>query len=96
MQVVKPLRLVVRLPSTYGCNWNIDSLKQMDVIITCQGGDYTTEVFPKLKAENWNGYWIDAASTLRMDDEAIIVLDPVNMNCSQRRLSERHKNIRGR
>lgn len=59
---------------------DINSLKQMDVIITCQGGDYTTEVFPKLKAEGWNGYWIDAASTLRMDDEAIIVLDPVNMN----------------
>jgi len=59
---------------------DINSLKQMDVIITCQGGDYTTDVFPKLKAEGWNGYWIDAASTLRMDDEAIIVLDPVNMN----------------
>lgn len=59
---------------------DINSLKQMDVIITCQGGDYTTEVFPKLKAEGWNGYWIDAASTLRMADEAIIVLDPVNMN----------------
>jgi aspartate-semialdehyde dehydrogenase len=52
----------------------------MDVIITCQGGDYTSEVFPKLKAEGWKGYWIDAASTLRMDDEAIIVLDPVNLN----------------
>ena len=59
---------------------DINSLKQMDVIITCQGGDYTSEVFPKLKAENWTGYWIDAASTLRMEDEAIIVLDPVNMN----------------
>jgi aspartate-semialdehyde dehydrogenase len=59
---------------------DIKSLKQMDVIITCQGGDYTSEIFPKIKAEGWNGYWIDAASTLRMDDEAIIVLDPVNMN----------------
>ncbi|KGT48519.1 MULTISPECIES: aspartate-semialdehyde dehydrogenase [Acinetobacter] len=59
---------------------DINSLKQMDVIITCQGGDYTTAVFPKLKAEGWDGYWIDAASTLRMDDEAIIVLDPVNLN----------------
>jgi len=59
---------------------DINSLKQMDVIITCQGGDYTSEVFPKLKAEGWKGYWIDAASTLRMEDEAIIVLDPVNMN----------------
>ncbi len=51
---------------------DINSLKQMDVIITCEGGDYTSEVFPKLKAENWTGYWIDAASTLRMEDEAII------------------------
>ncbi len=59
---------------------DINSLKQMDVILTCQGGDYTSEVFPKLKAEGWDGYWIDAASTLRMADDAIIVLDPVNLN----------------
>ena len=59
---------------------SIDELKAMDIIITCQGGDYTSAVFPQLKAEGWNGYWIDAASTLRMDDEAIIVLDPVNMH----------------
>ncbi|EKX5805074.1 aspartate-semialdehyde dehydrogenase, partial [Acinetobacter baumannii] len=59
---------------------DITSLKQMDVIITCQGGDYTSEVFPKLKATGWDGYWIDAASTLRMTDDAIIVLDPVNLN----------------
>ncbi|MDP1683056.1 MAG: aspartate-semialdehyde dehydrogenase [Burkholderiales bacterium] len=57
---------------------NIDELKAMDVIITCQGGDYTKEVYPKLRAAGWNGYWIDAASTLRMKDEAIIILDPVN------------------
>ena len=57
---------------------DIAKLKQMDVIVTCQGGDYTSDVFPKLKAEGWNGYWIDAASTLRMADDAIIVLDPVN------------------
>jgi len=59
---------------------DITSLKQMDVIITCQGGDYTSEVFPQLKATGWDGYWIDAASTLRMSDDAIIVLDPVNLN----------------
>ncbi|MFW1893806.1 aspartate-semialdehyde dehydrogenase, partial [Acinetobacter geminorum] len=58
----------------------INSLKQMDVIITCQGGDYTSEFFPQLKATGWDGYWIDAASTLRMSDYAIIVLDPVNLN----------------
>ncbi|TXJ06552.1 MAG: aspartate-semialdehyde dehydrogenase [Acinetobacter sp.] len=59
---------------------DIDSLKNMDVILTCQGGDYTSEIFPKLRAEGWKGYWIDAASTLRMADHAIIVLDPVNAN----------------
>ncbi|MDD4882747.1 MAG: aspartate-semialdehyde dehydrogenase, partial [Gallionellaceae bacterium] len=56
----------------------IDELKAMDVIITAQGGDYTQSVYPKLRAAGWNGYWIDAASTLRMQDEAIIILDPVN------------------
>ena len=60
--------------------YSIDELKGLDVILTCQGGDYTNEIFPKLRAAGWNGYWIDAASTLRMDDEAIIVLDPVNLN----------------
>jgi len=57
---------------------NIDELKAMDAIISCQGGDYTKEVYPALRAAGWNGYWIDAASTLRMKDEAIIILDPVN------------------
>jgi len=57
---------------------DISELKKMDIILTCQGGDYTSEVFPKLRAEGWKGYWIDAASTLRMDDNAVIVLDPVN------------------
>ncbi len=57
---------------------DIDELKAMDVIVTCQGGDYTTEVYGKLRAAGWKGYWIDAASTLRMQDDAIIVLDPVN------------------
>ncbi len=57
---------------------SIADLKQCDVIITAQGGDYTKEVYPKLRAAGWNGYWIDAASTLRMKDEAIIILDPVN------------------
>ena len=59
---------------------DIDELKAMDIIITCQGGDYTKAVYPKLRESGWNGYWIDAASSLRMDDDAIIVLDPVNMN----------------
>lgn len=59
---------------------DIDELKSLDAIITCQGGGYTEDVYPKLRAAGWDGYWIDAASTLRMDDEAIIVLDPVNRN----------------
>lgn len=57
---------------------DVQSLKKCDIIISCQGGDYTTDIFPKLRAAGWNGYWIDAASTLRMKDDAIIVLDPVN------------------
>lgn len=60
--------------------FDIDTLKTLDVIITCQGGDYTKEVYPKLRAAGWDGYWIDAASSLRMADDAIIVLDPVNLN----------------
>ena len=57
---------------------NIDELKALDVVITCQGGDYTKQVYGDLRGSGWKGYWIDAASTLRMEDEATIVLDPVN------------------
>jgi aspartate-semialdehyde dehydrogenase len=59
--------------------FDIQALKKCDVVITAQGGDYTGEVFPKLRAAGWNGHWIDAASTLRMKDDAVIILDPVNM-----------------
>src|SRR5690606_18391957 len=58
--------------------YDIDALKKLPIIVTAQGGDYTSEVFPKLRGAGWNGIWIDAASTLRMKDDAIIVLDPVN------------------
>ncbi len=58
---------------------SVDELKSMEVIVTCQGGDYTNEIYPRLRAAGWNGYWIDAASALRMKDDAIIVLDPVNL-----------------
>ena len=58
--------------------YDINELKALDVILTCQGGDYTDEVYPKLREAGWDGYWIDAASTLRMKDHAVIVLDPVN------------------
>jgi len=60
--------------------YDIDSLKKLPIIITAQGGDYTTEVYAKLRSSGWTGTWIDAASTLRMNDNAIIVLDPVNRN----------------
>ncbi len=59
---------------------DIDALRQLDIIISCQGGDYTTEVFPKLRSAGWNGHWIDAASSLRMKDDCVIILDPVNMD----------------
>ncbi len=59
---------------------NIEMLRQMDIVITCQGGDYTKAVYPKLRATGWNGHWIDAASALRMEDNAVIILDPVNMH----------------
>jgi aspartate-semialdehyde dehydrogenase len=59
--------------------FDIEALKKCDIILTAQGGDYTKEVFPKLRATGWNGHWIDAASTLRMQDDAIIILDPVNL-----------------
>ena len=59
--------------------FDIDALKRCDIVITAQGGDYTGEVFPKLRAAGWGGHWIDAASTLRMNQDAVIILDPVNL-----------------
>ena len=67
--------------------FNIDALKRCDIIISAQGGDYTTEVFPKLRATGWRGHWIDAASTLRMDKDAVIILDPVNLPVIQAALA---------
>ena len=74
---------------------DITSLSKCDIIITCQGGDYTSEVFPKLRASGWNGYWIDAASTLRMADDAVIVLDPVNLHVIKDALTNGVKNYIG-
>ncbi|TFW14878.1 aspartate-semialdehyde dehydrogenase [Duganella callida] len=74
---------------------DIDELKKCEIIISCQGGDYTTEVFPKLRAAGWNGYWIDAASTLRMEKDAVIVLDPVNMHVIKDALGKGVKNFIG-
>ena len=74
---------------------DLAALGAMDIVISCQGGDYTTDVFPKLRAAGWNGYWIDAASTLRMKDDAIIILDPVNRGVIDRALDKGVKNFIG-
>lgn len=71
---------------------SIAGLKAMDVIVSCQGGDYTTEIFPKLRGEGWNGHWIDAASTLRMEQDAVIILDPVNRSVIDNALIKGGKN----
>jgi aspartate-semialdehyde dehydrogenase len=74
---------------------DIDELKKMHAIVSCQGGDYTKEIYPKLRAAGWKGYWIDAASSLRMDDDAIIVLDPVNLDVVRDGLANGVKNFIG-
>jgi len=72
--------------------FDIAALKKCDIIISAQGGDYTSEVFPKLRSAGWSGHWIDAASTLRMKDDAIIILDPVNLPVIQNALGKGGKN----
>jgi len=72
--------------------FDVEALKKCDIVITAQGGDYTTEVFPKLRAAGWNGHWIDAASTLRMKEDAVIVLDPVNLPVIRSALGKGGKN----
>ena len=72
--------------------FNIEALKRCEIIITAQGGDYTSEVFPKLRAAGWKGHWVDAASTLRMDKDAVIILDPVNLPVIQKALAAGGKN----
>ena len=74
---------------------DIAALKSLAVIISCQGGDYTSEVYPRLRAEGWKGYWIDAASALRMKHDAVIVLDPVNMPLIKEAVSRGIKNYIG-
>jgi aspartate-semialdehyde dehydrogenase len=67
---------------------DLDALAAMEILISCQGSDYTSAIYPKLRAAGWNGYWIDAARTLRMSDDAVIVLDPVNMPVIERALAQ--------
>ncbi|MBS7834280.1 aspartate-semialdehyde dehydrogenase [Wohlfahrtiimonas chitiniclastica] len=64
--------------SVLGDAYDIDALMAQEIIVSCQGGDYTKDVYPKLQTAGWQGYWVDAASTLRMDNDSIIVLDPIN------------------
>ncbi|CAI1173697.1 aspartate-semialdehyde dehydrogenase [Serratia grimesii] len=75
--------------------YDVDALSALDIIITCQGGDYTNDIYPKLRATGWQGYWIDAASSLRMQDDAIIILDPVNRALIQRGLDKGIKTFVG-
>ena len=75
--------------------FDIEKLSSMDVIVTCQGGGYTKEVYPKLRESGWKGYWIDAASALRMNDDSVIVLDPVNRPVIDRALEKGIKDYIG-
>ncbi len=74
---------------------NIDQLKAMDIIVSCQGGDYTKEIYPQLRAAGWDGYWVDAASALRMTEDSVIILDPVNRNVIDTALKDGIKNYVG-
>jgi len=74
---------------------DLTELKKLDVIITCQGGDYTKAIHPALRKEGWKGYWIDAASTLRMEKDAVIILDPVNRNVIDAALNNGQKDFIG-
>jgi aspartate-semialdehyde dehydrogenase len=82
-------------PSTLIDAYDLDALMDMEVIITCQGGGYTQKVHPQLREMGWNGYWIDAASTLRMDDGATIILDPVNRPVIDQALADGRKDFIG-
>jgi aspartate-semialdehyde dehydrogenase len=75
--------------------YNLDSLKEMDILLSCQGGDYTKKIHPWLRKNNWQGYWIDAASTLRLSKNSILGLDPVNINIIERGLEEGKKDFIG-
>ena len=72
--------------------FDIAALKKLDIIISCQGGDYTSEIFPKLRNAGWDGHWIDAASTLRMQEDAVIILDPVNLPVIKAAIAKGNKN----
>jgi aspartate-semialdehyde dehydrogenase len=74
---------------------DVQALKKLPIIISCQGGDYTNDVYPKLRTAGWKGYWIDAASALRMNDDAVIILDPVNLPVIKEALSKGKRDFIG-
>ena len=74
---------------------DVGALKKLPVIISCQGGDYTSEIHPRLRRDGWNGYWIDAASALRMKDDAVIILDPLNLDLIKTSVAKGLKNYIG-
>jgi aspartate-semialdehyde dehydrogenase len=74
---------------------DLAELKKLPVILSCQGGDYTNEIYPQLRAQGWKGYWIDAASALRMQDDAVIILDPLNMPLIKDAVTKGTKNFIG-
>ena len=86
---------VARAAPTLNDAGDLDALKACDTIVTCQGGDYTNDVFPKLRAAGWDGYWVDAASALRMKDDAVIILDPVNLPVIKEALAKGVRNYIG-
>ncbi|MEA1958207.1 MAG: aspartate-semialdehyde dehydrogenase [Chloroflexota bacterium] len=75
--------------------YDVKALSQADVVVTCQGGEYTKKVYPEIRAAGWKGYWIDAASALRMNDDSVIVLDPVNRDVIDRALDSGIKDYIG-
>jgi aspartate-semialdehyde dehydrogenase len=75
--------------------YDIDELKSMDILVSCQGGDYTSAIFGKLREAGWKGHWVDAASTLRMGDDSVIILDPVNLPVIEQALHDGVKNYIG-
>lgn len=74
---------------------SVAELRKMDILVSCQGGDYTKEIYPKLRSEGWKGHWIDAASTLRMDQDSVIILDPVNRHLIEKSLHSGGKTFVG-
>lgn len=95
-QEISPYQTMAKNSQTHLLDaFDISELKKMDVILSCQGGDYTQSVFSKLRANGYQGYWIDAASTLRMSDDATIILDPVNLEVIKNSLKSGIKNYVG-